>query len=292
MTESIGSENKNKLIGVVGLGLIGASLSAALKKSGFRVLGIDKDKSTLDFALLAGTVDSELTKDEIPNCDMVFIAISVDRAEEWLRENAESIGKETVVIDCCGVKRGICALGLELSGKYGFQFIGGHPMAGKQIGGYKNSNADLFKEATFCLVPLNKNDIRLIAEVKEVLEHAGFSRFIVMTPEEHDKVIAFTSQLAHLLSNAYIKSDIADTEEVSSLSGGAFRDMTRVAYLDEEMWTELFIENKDNLLSELEGFIGELEQYRVALESGDRETLSKLLLEGKNRKSELEKIGK
>ena len=113
-----------------------------------------------------------------------------------------------------------------------------------------------------------------------------------MTPEEHDKVIAFTSQLAHLLSNAYIKSDIADTEEVSSLSGGAFRDMTRVAYLDEEMWTELFIENKDNLLSELEGFIGELEQYRVALESGDRETLSKLLLEGKNRKSELEKIGK
>lgn len=280
--------NEKGRLGVVGLGLIGASLAAAFKKEGYSVFGSDKEKKTLDFALLAKTIDGELTDEEIKNCDVIFIAISLAQAESWLERKSSLMTEDTIVVDCCGVKRGICEIGKRLSEEKGFKFIGGHPMAGKQVGGYKNSRADLFKDATFCLVPTDKNNIRLIGTVKGILEDAGFTKFIVMSPEEHDKVIAFTSQMAHLVSNAYIKSDTADADEVSALSGGAFRDMTRVAYLDEAMWTELFMENKDNLLNELDKFISELEEYRNALESEKKDALAELLHEGKNRKEEIE----
>ena len=290
MSDTINKDKSKNNIGIVGLGLIGASLAGALKRSGYRVFGIDKDKPTLDFAVLAGTVDAPLTTEELRNCDFIFIAISIDAAEDWLIENAEHIGSETTIIDCCGVKRNICALGEELSQKHGFGFMGGHPMAGKQVGGFKNSNPDLFNSATFCLVPQDKNDIGLMVKIKDVLKDAGFSKFIVMTPDEHDRVIAFTSQLAHLVSNAYIKSDIADTEEVALLSGGAFRDMTRVAYLDEDMWTDLFMENRDNLLRELKEFIAGLELYKDALEKEDESAITRLLLEGKKRKEEIESL--
>ena len=282
------AEKKNMTIGVVGLGLIGASLAAAFKEAGYKVLGDDKDRPTKDFALMAGTIDAILDKESIKECNMIFIAISVKQAMEWLSKNAESISSNAIVVDCCGVKRSICNLGSELSACHGFRFVGGHPMAGKQIGGYKNSRADLFGGATFCMVPQDNNDIRLITELKSVLKDAGFAKFMVMTAEEHDRVIAFTSQMAHLLSNAYIKSDMAEAKDAAMLSGGAFRDMTRVAYLDESMWTDLFLENKDNLLAELNSFITELEKYKLALEDSDKEKLSDLLLEGKNRKTEIE----
>ena len=281
-------ENKKLNIGIVGLGLIGGSLAAALKNADYNVFGSDTNKITLDFAKMAGSIDGELTEERLPACDMVLIAITLDQAEAWINANAHLLNKDCILVDCCGVKRRICELGKDMAEKYGFSFMGGHPMAGKQVGGYKNSRADLFKDATFCLVPIDKNDIRLLASTKSVLKDAGFTGFIVMTPEEHDEVIAFTSQLAHLVSNAYIKSDIAAAEEVASLSGGAFRDMTRVAYLDEAMWTELFMENSDNLLSELDGFMGELERYRKAIEDKDADALSKLLLEGKERKRTIE----
>ena len=282
------NENKKSNIGIVGLGLIGGSLAAALKNSGYMVLGSDTNKVTLDFAKMAGSIDGELTEDSISACDVIFVAITLEQAEAWIKLNAHLINKDSILIDCCGVKRKICKLGNEMSEVYGFKFMGGHPMAGKQVGGYKNSRADLFKDATFCLVPTDKNDIRLLARTKDVLKDIGFTRFIVMSPEEHDQVIAFTSQMAHLVSNAYIKSDIAEADEVAALSGGAFRDMTRVAYLDEAMWTELFMENSDNLLSELDGFIVELERYKEAIEKRDADALTKLLLEGKERKSKIE----
>ncbi len=282
------AENKKLNIGIVGLGLIGGSLAAALKNSGYTVFGSDTNKITLDFAKMAGSIDGELTDESISSCDVIFVAITLDQAEAWINSKAHLISKDCVLVDCCGVKRRICARGKELSEACGFKFLGGHPMAGKQVGGYKNSRADLFKDATFCLVPMDKNDIRLLTSIKDILADIGFTRFIVMTAEEHDRVIAFTSQLAHLVSNAYIKSDIAEAEEVSALSGGAFRDMTRVAYLDEAMWTELFMENSDNLLSELDGFIGELERYREAIENKDGDALTKLLVEGKERKRTIE----
>ncbi|MBO4235979.1 MAG: prephenate dehydrogenase/arogenate dehydrogenase family protein [Firmicutes bacterium] len=279
--------NKAK-IGIVGLGLIGGSLAAALHDAGYAVFGCDKEKSIQDFAEVAGTIDGKLDEKTISECDVVFIAITLEQAKNWIVENAEYINKDALVIDCCGVKREICKVGEEAAAANGFTFMGGHPMAGKQVGGYKNSRADLFRDAAFCLVPSDKNDIRLMMKAKTVLADAGFSKFIVMTPDEHDRVIAFTSQLAHLISNAYIKSDIAEADEVAMLSGGAFRDMTRVAYLDEAMWTELFLQNGDNLLSELNDFIEELERYKVALENKNSDALAKLLIEGKERKQKIE----
>lgn len=283
------ADKKEKLnIGIVGLGLIGGSLAAAFHDGGHRVFGCDKDKKTQDFATMAGTIDGALDDENINACDVILIAITLEQAENWLREKARFISADTLVIDCCGVKRGICEVGAEMATAHGFCFMGGHPMAGKQVGGFKNSRGDLFNDATFCLVPTDKNDIRLLMKAKSILEDAGFTKFIVMTPEEHDRVIAFTSQMAHLISNAYIKSDMAEAEEVAALSGGAFRDMTRVAYLDEAMWTELFMENRDNLMAQLDGFIAELERYKEAIANNDTDALSKLLLEGKERKQKIE----
>ena len=279
-------------IGVVGLGLIGGSLAAAFKKSGHIVLGSDANKTIQDFALLAGSIDAVL--DDDLNCDVIFLAVTPKNAIEWMREKASAKSKEAIskklIIDCCGTKRNVCREGFALAKEYDFTFVGGHPMAGKQVGGYKNSSANLFDGAMFAIVPEDsgaKSDVMLMMRIQSLLKDAGFKEFAVMTADEHDKIIAFTSQMAHLISNAYIKSDMAGIGIGAGLSGGAFRDMTRVAYLDESMWTELFMENRDNMLSELNGFIGELERYRDAIEQRDEKTLTELLSEGKRCKEQI-----
>lgn len=234
------------------------------------------------------TIDSQTTDNQAANH-------STDNQAANQTANSQTTDNQTaktlLVIDCCGTKRNICRAGFDAAAEYGFTFIGGHPMAGKQFGGYKNSSAELFDGAFFALVPNDANgdsgNIALLSTVQSILKDAGFTRFAVMTPDEHDQIIAFTSQMAHLISNAYIKSDMAEVGIGAQLSGGAFRDMTRVAYLDEGMWTELFMENRDNMLSELNGFIGELERYRNAIEARDENTLAALLAEGKRRKEQI-----
>lgn len=276
------------IAGVVGLGLIGGSLAGAYKRAGDTVYGIDTDRLTQDFAVMAGSIDGILTDDRLKLCEVVFIAITPQRALRWLTVNSPKIGRETIVIDCCGIKRRICEVGEKLSDEYGFSFVGGHPMAGKQVGGYKNSRNDLFDGAGFAIVPKDKNDIRLMTRIKQVLRAAGFAKFAVMTAKEHDEVIAYTSQMAHILSSAYIKGDVIDGRDTFAVSGGAFRDMTRVAYIDEDMWTELFLENRDNLTEELTEYMTELGRYLDALKSGDAAALTRLLREGKERKREVE----
>ena len=275
-------------IGIVGLGLIGASLAEALKNSGHTVLGMDSKKSIQDFAKMAKDIDDMLTEDRLWECDVIFIAVPPSGAEKWLKENGSLINSNTIVMDCCGTKRKICKEGFSVAKEYGFTFVGAHPMAGKQVGGLKNSSPELFKNAIIALVPEDKNNIRLMSKIKNLLSEIGFGDFAIMTPEEHDEIIAFTSQMAHLISNAYIKSPMAEVGIGAGLSGGAFRDMTRVAYLDQDMWTELFLENRDNLVNELNGFISELEKYKQALETEDAEELTRLLAEGKKRKIEID----
>ena len=286
-------------IGIVGLGLIGGSLAAAFKGCGHEVYGLDAEKSIQDFAMLAGRIDDilEFEKNEAENpvnYDYIFLAVTVGSAVKWLEDNKSHLSG-TIVIDCCGTKRRICREGYEIAKENNFRFIGGHPMAGKQVGGYKNSSADLFRGAMFAIVPDvergDNNDISLMMGIQSLLKGIGFNEFAVMTPEEHDQIIAFTSQMAHLISNAYIKSDMADIGVGTHLSGGAFRDLTRVAYLDSEMWTELFMENKDNLLGELNRFIAELERYRDAISKDDEMTLNMLLLEGRDKKTEVDECG-
>ncbi|MBQ2306899.1 MAG: prephenate dehydrogenase [Clostridia bacterium] len=272
--------------GIVGLGLIGGSFAKAYKAAGHRVLAANRTGSVLKYALLSGDVDAELTADNIDSCDILILCLYPEAVTEYLREHAGRISEGTLVIDTCGTKRAVVESCMALAEQYGFTFVGGHPMAGTQFSGYKYSRANLFSGAAMVIVPPDFGDIALLSRVKELLAPAGFGSIHVTTAEEHDRAIAFTSQLTHLVSNAYVKSHTAG--QLKGFTGGSYRDMTRVAWLNPEMWAELFLENADNLSAELSGLIAELEKYRAAIDSGDRETLTALLAEGRRIKEEAE----
>ncbi|MEG2012204.1 MAG: prephenate dehydrogenase [Anaerovoracaceae bacterium] len=274
-------------IGIVGLGLIGGSLAKAYKKTeNITVLGCDRNKSIQGFAKIAGAVDEDLDPEHFSKCQCIFLAIRPLAAIEWLKENGPKLPKGALVVDCCGTKRLVCKEGFAIAKENGFTFMGGHPMAGKQYDGFKYSRETLFKDATMILVPEDHNNIDLIGKVKEILKPVGFSRVTVTSPETHDKMIAFTSQMAHVVSNAYIKSPTATMHR--GFSAGSYNDMTRVAYLNEDMWTELFMENSDNLLEELSILSKELEQYKQALRDKDEIKLKELLNKGKQCKLEVD----
>lgn len=265
-------------VGIIGLGLIGGSMARAYKKSGFTVLGCDTNDVVLSWAKLNGIAYENLTNDNIPDCDLILLAITPKSAAKWLEDNAPSIAKTTLVMDLCGTKRYICSVGFALAEKYGFTFVGAHPMAGSHIGGIKNSRADLFKDETAVLVPPCRDDIALFDRAKKALAPAGFARYTFTTADAHDEMIAYTSQLAHVVSNAFVKSPRAQTH--SGISAGSYRDLTRVAQLDVNMWTELFLENHDNLSNELGLIISSLQEYKDAIDSGNAELLASLLQAG------------
>ena len=273
-------------VGILGLGLIGGSLARAYAIAGHTVYVSVRNESMLAFAQLAGAVHAPLTGENIGQCDLILLAIYPDGSASWLERNAEYISPDALVIDCCGIKREICSRCFPLAEKYGFTFVGGHPMAGSQFSGFKYSRADLFDGAPMVLVPPRFDDIELLDRCKTMLAPCNFGSFSVTTAEEHDKLIAFTSQMPHILSNAFIKSPTALNHK--GFSAGSYRDLTRVAWLNAQMWAELFLENKDNTLFELDTYIQSLTAYRDALENDDLETLTALLEEGKRRKEEVD----
>lgn len=273
-------------VGIIGLGLIGGSLAKAYSQEGHRVLALDTDRSTMQFAMVSGAVDEELTKENAAECDIVLIAIRPEAACRALEEFAPHFGSKPVVIDCCGTKRVVCAVGFPLAEKWGFTYLGGHPMAGTHNSGFKYASATLFKGAPMVIVPPVYDDIALLGRVKELLKPAQFGRISVTTAEDHDEIIAFTSQMAHVISNAFIKSPTARKRK--GFSAGSYRDLTRVAWLNPPMWAELFLENKDNLLRELDQLIGALDEYREAMAEGDLERLTQLLDDGRRAKEEVD----
>ena len=275
-------------VGIVGLGLIGGSLARAYHDAGHRVLGFDRDASTVQFALLAGAVDEPLTEKNIGQCALLLLAVYPQAAADYLERMGGKLSPEAVVVDCCGIKREICEAGFRLADKYGWLFVGGHPMAGTHFSGFKYSRADLFRGAPMVLVPPVFDDIRLLERVKALLAAPGFGSFSVTTAEAHDRMIAFTSQLAHVVSNAYIKSPEAGAHK--GFSAGSYKDLTRVAWLNAPMWTELFLDNRDNLLRELDTLIANLKVYRDALAQNDAEALCAALEEGKWRKEEVDGV--
>lgn len=280
--------SRPKKIGIVGLGLIGGSLAKAYKSNGdIVVLGRDKDKSIESFAKMSGAIDDTLDEEHFRDCDCIFLALRPGVALDFLRQNAGKIGAETLVIDCCGIKRGVCSEAFNLAKKGGFTFVGGHPMAGRQSGGFKYSKANLFQGASMIIVPEDHNDLDLMGRVKEIVTPAGFSKVTVTSAEEHDRIIAFTSQMAHVVSNAFIKSEAAPHHR--GFSAGSYNDLTRVAFLDVDMWTELFLDNKDNLAGEIDGLVERLSEYSKALKAGDEESLKVLLAEGRDKKTEIDR---
>lgn len=272
-------------VGVVGLGLIGGSLAKAYHADGHRVLAYDRDSSVTAFAQLAGAADEALSRENLGQCDLLLLAVYPAASAEYLEGNAAALRNTAVVIDCCGIKREICAVGFRLAEQHGFLFVGGHPMAGTHFSGFKYSRATLFQGAPMVLVPPRFDDMQLIDHVCKLLAPLKFGRFSVTTAEEHDKMIAFTSQLAHVVSNAYVKSPTAARQK--GFSAGSYKDLTRVAWLNAPMWTELFLDNRDHLLTELDTLIDALRQYRNALAENDAQTLCRLLEDGKKRKEEV-----
>ena len=273
-------------VGIVGLGLIGGSFAKAYHAAGHSVLAFDTDRSTYDFAVLSGTVNGPLTDETLSTCDLILIAVIPSAAVGYLKQHAAHIGPKPVVIDCCGTKRVVCTACFPLAKQFGFTYLGGHPMAGTHNSGFKYATATMFHNAPMVLVPANHNDIELLSRVKELLAPAGFSRFSVTTAEQHDEMIAFTSQLAHVVSNAYIKSPTAGLHK--GFSAGSYKDMTRVAWLAPKMWAELFLENKDFLMAELNTLIDNLRQYQDAMEHDDLPGLIQLLDDGRKRKEEVD----
>ena len=274
-------------IGIVGLGLIGGSLAKALKyNTEHEVLGTDIDRGVLLKAKLLGAVDDELLPEQLSSCDLVITALYPQDTLDYITQHAQSFKKGAIVMDCCGVKRVICETLWQCAKENGFLFYGAHPMAGLHFSGFAYSDVHMFSNASMILLPPDNADINDLANLKHLFLSIGFTDIQISTPEEHDRIIAYTSQLAHVVSNAYVKSPQAQVH--NGFSAGSYKDLTRVAKLNADMWTELFLDNVDNLTEELDGLIEKLPQYSRALHVKDAITLHALLKAGRDRQEDID----
>ncbi len=273
-------------VGVLGLGLIGGSLARAYAKADHKVYAYDQNESMLQFAQLSNVVCGPLNENTISSCDLILLAIYTEGSALWLENNAFLISKNALVIDCCGIKKMICDRCFPLAEKYGFTFIGGHPMAGSHNSGFKFSRSNLFQGAPMVLVPPRFDDPELLQRAEDYLKPCNFGSYSITTAEEHDQTIAFTSQMPHILSNAFIKSPTALQHK--GFSAGSYKDLTRVASLNPNMWADLFLLNKENILFELETYIDSLQKYKDAISHEDQGTLIALLDEGRRMKEEVD----
>ena len=271
-------------IGIVGLGLIGGSMAKSIKKrTGHSVYGVDLDQETMALARMCGAIDAALTPQTLPKCHVILLAVRPGAAIRWVQEHAEGIAKTSILVDLCGVKRVVVEQITPIARRFGFTYVGGHPMAGRERGGFVSSTEDLYVGASMILTPDEETDPGRLETLKTFFLDLGFSGLTFSNPEEHDRIIAFTSQLAHVVSSSYVKSPEAQRRR--GFSAGSFQDMTRVARLDEDMWTELFLDDADYLTKELDELIGHLEEYARALKARDEEGLRVLLRDGREKKA-------
>ena len=272
------------IVGIVGLGLIGGSMAKAVKnRTAHTVYGIDLDAETMALSRMSGAIDAPLTDENLPQCDLVMVAIRPGAAIRWVEEHAALIHKKAILVDLCGVKRDVVKAIAPIAAEHGFAYIGGHPMAGRERSGFTAATDDLYVGASMILTPDDKTDMPLLETLKHFFLDVGFASLTFSTPEEHDRIIAFTSQLAHIVSSAYVKSPEAQRRR--GFSAGSFRDMTRVARLDENMWTELMLADADYLAKELGILMENISAYKDALEHRDEEGLRQLLKEGREAKA-------
>jgi prephenate dehydrogenase len=271
-------------VGIVGLGLIGGSMAKSIKaRTAHTVWGADLDRETMSLARMCGAIDGALTAENLPRCDLVLIALRPQAIIDWVRAHAGEISRSAILVDLCGVKRTVVAALAPIAAEHGFAYIGGHPMAGKERGGFVSATDDLFTGASMILTPDDHTDMPLLETLKAFFLDVGFAGLTFSTPEEHDRIIAFTSQLAHITSSAYVKSP--EAQKRRGFSAGSFQDMTRVARLDEDMWTELFLDDADYLTAELDELIRHLSEYADALRARDARTLHDLLRDGREKKA-------
>ena len=270
-------------IGVIGMGLIGGSMAKAIKqKTEHTVLGWDGSEQVRHSATLAEGIHAILEGGDPTDCDMVIIALYPEAVVEYVKKFAHKFKKGAIVVDCAGVKREVCGPLQAVAAEQGFLFCGAHPMAGIERSGFTYSTASLFEGATMILTPYTGTDIAPMNDLSFFFKSLGFARMQVATDEEHDRMIAYTSQLAHVVSSAYIKSELSP--KFKGFSAGSFHDMTRVAKLNETMWTELFLDNSDFLADEIDDLIVRLQGYSKVIREKDKEKLKAMLKEGKEKR--------
>lgn len=274
-------------VGIVGLGLIGGSLARSIKvHTDFEVLGMDINPQTMLQANLLGAIDGTLTEDNLARCDVVLVALYPAAIVTWITEHQDAFRPGAWVIDCGGVKEAVCTPLNALAQGKPWHYCGGHPMAGREFSGFRYAKDDLFDRASMILTPPRDAGPEVLTWLKDFFLTIGFRRVQFTTPREHDEMIAYTSQLAHVVSSAYVKCPLAQKHR--GFSAGSFADMTRVAKLNEDMWTELFFDNRDALLPEINGLIDRLAAYRDALATEDHQAMKQLLREGREIKEALE----
>ncbi len=277
-----------KRIAIIGLGLIGGSFAKAIKKyTSASVAGYDISESTMEEALATGAIDSRVEVDKALDYDLIILALYPLLAEEFIRKNISHTAKHCIITDICGVKEYVCTKIGAMCTRQGISFIGGHPMAGREAWGFSHANEALFAGASMILTPCEDVPTSATAMLSELYMALGFGGVVLTSAKEHDRIIAFTSQLAHIVSNAYVKSPSAPKHK--GFSAGSFKDLTRVAKLQPEMWAQLFLLNRDYLLCEVDRMIESLSMYREAIANEDEITLRALLKEGSDRKDEISK---
>ena len=267
-------------IAVVGLGLIGGSFCKSLKKNTFHhIMGLDNNKDTIKKALEQNAIDEEITPERLGEANLTIICLYPNAILGFVKENAGKFRKGSIVIDSCGVKKSIVDFCTPVLDEHGVIFVGVHPMAGREFSGFDYSTDNLFNDASCIITPSDSTPSLAVDLISTLAGSIGFGKAVISTPEKHDQVIAYTSQLAHIVSNAYVKSP--SVLEFNGFSAGSFMDLTRVAKLNENMWTDLFMYNKDALLFELDTIIDNISKYRSALAADDEDKLRELLKDGR-----------
>lgn len=274
-------------ITVVGLGLIGGSLCKAIKKhTNHTVYGIDINKEAVAMAISQNAIDAET--DDLSLADITIVSLYPITTIDFIKANASKFKKGSIVIDTCGIKKTIVDEVTPVLAEYDVTFIGVHPMAGREFSGFEYSLDNLFDEASFIITPIPSISQTKVNLIEDLAYAIHFKKVVIATPEEHDQIIAFTSQLAHVVSNAYIKSPT--NQKQLGFSAGSFQDLTRVAKLNESMWTPLFLLNKEPLCFEIDYIIARLTEYRNAMMNDDADTLKQLLKDGRELKENTPKL--
>jgi prephenate dehydrogenase len=265
---------------IIGLGLIGGSIAKALKKnSDYTVIGYDILKETVADALKSGAIDVEWKTRQQSYADITVLCTSPKGTIEFLNKNASFLKPDSVITDVCGVKSSVIYECEKICNKYNLHFIGGHPMAGKERSGFKNSDANLFNRASYILTPTENTSDKALNTAKDYITALKAAKITVTTPENHDRMIAFTSQLPHIIAGAYVKSPSCLLRH--GFSAGSFKDVSRVATVDENLWCELFLSNKEMLLPEIDCLIENLTKYKVAIENNNAENLKNIIKQGR-----------
>lgn len=270
---------------ICGLGLIGASLAKTLKKNtDHTVLGWNRTPSVTEKALRDGVIDrSGNIEDLMAEADITFVNFYPDAIVPFILEHKDCFKRDSIVTDSCGIKTKICRE-MEQQ-KLNFYFIGAHPMAGREVSGYDNSLDNLFDNASFICTPKEGTPRVKTDALVGLAQQMGFARTVVTTPEHHDEMIAFTSQIAHVLACSYVLSPLAPGH--AGYSAGSYRDVSRVARINAEMWTQLFLDNKEPLVREIDDLVSNLMRFKYNIVNGDGDALTALMKEGNRIKEEI-----